>query len=146
MSSVPAPPDGSHASSSRHPSRIAALGRRTILLPLIALASFEVVVVGIGGGYLAHWLGFPYVALGLISLVVYFTAGFVARRGGGSSALAGGLIALAESGLWAAGVQLGPPPDSGPTAILAGVLFTVFIGMLIGALGGALAARRTKGR
>ena len=146
MSSSPQSPIGSPPPVRFGTSTIAALGHRAVFGPLLVLTLFELFVVGIGGGYLSDWLGFPYGALSLVSLVVYICAGFVARRGGGPPALAGGLIALVESGMWAGGIQVGPQPGpavgSGPTGILAGMLFTIASGMLFAMLGGLLAARR----
>src|SRR6059036_3460303 len=116
---------------------------------LIALfASIELLVVGGLGAWLAAEIGFPYVALTPISLVVYGAAGFYACRAGAAGWPAGAIVSLLDASAWAAFGGVGPQPTD-PSASLGAklgtVVFVAVLGAVCGLVGGRLSRRQAAG-
>lgn len=118
---------------------------RSALYIIALFVVFELVVVSWLGSIAMHRFGLSEAMLTPVSLLVYGGAGFMARRRGGSGALAGAMVTTADTVTW---VIFGgtSSPDVAPVgtgAIVIGVVILTGLvgGAILGAIGGWIGGR-----
>ena len=124
---------------------------RRVLGIILAVAAFEVLVVGFGGRWLLlAGVPVPYAVLVVLSFVVYGAAGYLVAGfvSTGITAIAGAAVAVIDAVVWAA---IGAPDvdpsvsvELSPFTLLFTLLMMAVIGGVMGLLGGATARWRRR--